>query len=1131
MTKEKVKFLVDNNDGILDEISQKLDNLSIKLEIDDSSVISVDALEAQFEEIYRYCSDIFEKYNIDFESYKILKSVEDKDVRLKCLNPEENSELLRDIVDLYGNEAYEILECNSRSFKLSDVEGLLLGNEDEKYREFYRKLVEDKCQSASTIGDFIDVLKNADNNNFLSNELVDKYLEAGKSSIIERDIDYFINNAPDKIVNKDNIEKMIEKTSSLNASYIIDSIPEDYYDEKFSNLILSKTTSGVLLLFSKIPEEARTNEIWNNAIDKEIKVMTMLPEKPINDEMTEKDYIAWMEEKFFKEFDRYQEKAVNTFYDLKDFQKTDRMCLEVAKTIEDNFEHFLSNIPDKNRSRELYEILLEKSDSVISQIPRDNFDQTISQQEYDNWVDDIIVQKISKTDNCHDIFAKIPRERINERVWNALLDRVEELKEQPNICSLENVPVYNIIQEMCDRAYRTIHQNEIFNFPVIDKKIETIDDENKREEYKKWISSFSEEEKANYRDWYEDRIIGFIQESLEKKNIFYSSTKENKSIPDEAITINIIKAFLEKMGPYEIKLVPEPNELTTYNEQYEDIIIYAISMIEPLDYATAHEDGLIENKNILEPISEKYRTSRVIEEAIKKRPKYLDYVDMNINDEKFDELLDLGYKRKLESLGRTSLTDKEKELIKKFRKNNSSLFSTLKLDSLSPEIVECIGENSLEKIVRYLYVQSNVIDVSKNKAALTTFGFVLQNLGKDELFIEPLVEKLSRSIDFSKKRIKIEGIETPIIAPSDFIVLVADKVQNHPNEITDEEKSVISYLVLHPELSNKIKSYDEIVNYVDDRNVQLDNIINSKETTLIDIKSAYLERIVGITYEDAMDLTKKYGNDPEKLLAKYEGKNLDNYRELAEKESLEAIIKIKSIIEENDLESIKEEYYKYLDKEDKNLSDTRYSQGLLLDNVLKRAYGRDITQSLSKNGLEHFTESVEHTEDGQEYTVRKLDGPFNRLISVMNAYRKNDAKGDMYDRWNTAEMAENHALCYSFINEENPGTAMLGEKKGVMISINGFKPEAVTAVAPYDLSSDSRENTTKTMRQQRYFTLDELANQTRGRYSELDVEIQDVSEGTLEYKNSIEEKIRFATLSACSLCLELGLAHEYLERI
>lgn len=63
----------------------------------------------------------------------------------------------------------------------------------------------------------------------------------------------------------------------------------------------------------------------------------------------------------------------------------------------------------------------------------------------------------------------------------------------------------------------------------------------------------------------------------------------------------------------------------------------------------------------------------------------------------------------------------------------------------------------------------------------------------------------------------------------------------------------------------------------------MDGVINSKNSTLVDVKDAYLQRTVGMDYSSAVDLVIKYGNDPESLLAKYEGKELETYKEKRKK--------------------------------------------------------------------------------------------------------------------------------------------------------------------------------------------------------------------------------------------------------
>lgn len=822
--------------------------------------------------------------------------------------------------------------------------------------------------------------------------------------------------------------------------------------------------------------------------------------------MTDEEYSEWCSRLVVDVVRNNPDNIQGIFHNLRDSQKTIEVCVEGARLLQAegyDVQRFLVQIPEASRSRQIYETLLQKSENIIREISNETFEEGLSQEDYATWIDDIVTQKISEMENINELYYQIPRDKMTERVWNCLLDKCNETNGDKSRFGLSSVLIQNITKEMCERALTEIGFTQIEHIPSIDRKTDSISNDTLREEYEKWIEGFSESEKQEYREWYEGKIIDYLKIKENQSNLFiddFEKSRGSVKIPPEAITINIINTYLQEIGPTGIKDIPIPSEFTNYNEQYEDIILSTISMLEEKNYSETTGPGqlLLESWNIIDMIPEEYRTDKVIMEAIKKHPKYLDYAD--IESENFEELLQIGYKNKLDSIGRTTLSEKEIELMKRFAKNNSSLFSTLNFDILTPEIISSIGENSIEKIARYTDVQYFIIELAKDKDALITFGFALENLKQDSLFIEPLIEQLCKTIGREETLSYNSETKREERKPGEFLKLVSSRIQDNSIPLTEEEKTIISYLALNPQEANKIKNYDEILNFVANKNAELDGIISAQDVTLVDAKNAYLERVVGMDYDSVIDLIKKYGNDPEQLLAKYEGKELETYKEKSERESLEIIIKLKSLVEEKDLGKIRQAYQEAVEKEDKTKSFERYGQSTILDNTLRRSYGRDITRTLSNHDKENNTESIEHTEDGQEYVVRKMNGPFDRMISVMNAYRKSEAEGDMYDRWNTSAMAENHALCYSFIDESNPGTAMLGDKKGIVISISGFDAEAVTAAAPYDLCSDSRTNTTVTYRQQRFYTADNLPDQTRGRYSEVDIEIQDVSEGVTEYK-------------------------------
>ena len=1106
MTKEQIKFFIDNQETIFDEISQRLESLGQEIDLPDD--ISAENIINFYDEYYKNCSDIFDKYNMDYDAFTTIFAISEGDnsFREQILGRDKANQLLRDIIDIYGDEAYDILGCNSYRFEMSEIDGILSGENNPKYQEFYTKLLNEKCEKAYNLEQLSDILLST-KPEYINQGLIESFLKNPDKMISDSQIKEFLDTAPAAITSGSSLKLLVDRVESIiSDASILEQIPPELFDEEFSKRLLEKSTHAFSEVFNLIPEGSKNRDIWEFAISKNNWMISSLPDKKIDANMTDEEYANWCENLVIDVLRNNPDNIQDLFSALRDSQKTSEVCIEGSRLLqadENHVEDFLEKIPEISRTRQIYETLLEKSEYIIKHIPEVSFEEGLSQEEYNIWVDDIITNKISQRENTDKLDLRIPRERMTERVWNAVLDKCNETNGDKSYFGLSSVPIQNITMEMCERALKDISDLQLWNIPSIDRKLDTITNNTDREEYEKWIAGFSEKEKELYREWYESKVIDFINiKNVGVRNVFTDGLERGCGIPLEAISLNIINAYLQKRGPTGIKEIPTPSDLTNYNEQYEDIVVSAISMLEGKNYldGTGQGQSLVERWDVLNEIPEEYRTDKVVLEAIKKHPKYLYYADFE--NENFNELLQIGYKSKLESIGRTELSEQEIELMKKFTKNNSSLFSTLNLDIFNPDIINSIGENSLEKIVRYTNVQDFIINLAKDKDALTTFGFALENLKQDNLFIEPLIEQLSNSI--RREEISVYNSEKKEFEakPSEFLKLASNRIQDKSRPLTEEEKTIISYLGLNPSEANKIQSYDEILNFVANKNAELDEIINSKDSTLIDAKNAYLQRIVGMNYASVVDLVMKYGNDPEDLLAKYEVKKLGNYKERAEKEALEIVIKLKSLIEEKDLSKIQEAYLEAVGKEDTTKSFERYKQATLLENTLRRSYGRDITQTLSEHNKENNVESVEHTEDGQEYLVRKMNGPFNRMISVMNAYRKSDAEaeGDMYDRWNTSAMAGNHALCYSFINESNPGTALLGNKKGVIISISGFDAEAVTAAAPYDLCSDSRTNTTVTYRQQRFYTANNLPDQTRGRYSEVDIEIQDVSEGVTEYK-------------------------------
>lgn len=1104
MTKEKLKYYIDNFDSFSTELEQKIPSIpQEQLEIvDNLNMDSIKDYEKAYEIYSEFCKDIFEKYQMNLEAFTTILSLQESDREI-IIGREKNTQLLKDIIDIYGEQAKDILGTNGYRFDISSLDSIISGENDDKYREFYRAVALNKCKSELTLSGLSEILLTI-KPEIITEEFLQDAL-ADIQNVYVGAINEFIENAPAKVLNGNTMKTLLGKTESIeygDLDRIFQMIPPEMYDRDFATQLLEKVDQPYNMgtVFRNIPSEIKDREMYEFAISKSEWIAYELPEEKIAG-MSDSEYQKWCEDQIIGTLNE-KTNLKDVMLRLPEHLLTERICTEFVRKMPDDDKYRISDlfqtIPESHKNRAIYEEFIKKSPELICKLPEKTFEEGLTQEEYDKWAEETILRAISESTELERITDSLPRMRYSENVWNSLMDKATELGQKK--VSIKNVPIQNRTIEMYERALRDTSELQIMYIASVDRNLDEVEP-NLRKEYESWISGLSEEQKQEYRSWYEEKAINFITDR--QSNLFSSLYDDNGKyntvcIPKEAITEKMIKAYLDVKGITGIENVPVPDEFTKYNEQYEDIVLSVIGMLEEKNHLDTSGQYLVDSYDVLDKIPEEYRTNKVVMEAVKKHNKYLDYAD--IESENFEELLQIGYKNKLESIGRTSLSEKEIELMKRFAKNNSSLFSTLNLDILTPEIISNIGEGSLEKIVRYADVQYSIIKLAEDKDALTTFGFALENLKQDILFIEPFIEQLSKSIgreeilNYNYETNKYERI------PSDFLKLASSRIKDITNPLSDEEKTIISYLALNPQEAGKIKDYDAILNFVANKNIELDKVINSQDVSLVDAKNAYLNRIVGMDYDSVIDLIKKYGNDPEQLLTKYEGKELESYKEKSEKESLEIIIKLKSLIEEKDLGKIRQAYQEAVEQENNAKAFERYKQSSILDTTLRRAYGRDITRTLNDHEKENNIESIEHTDDGQEYVVRKISRQFGRMISVMDAYRKSNAEGDMYDRWNTSAMAGNHALCYSFINESNPGTAMIGGKKGIVISISNFDAEAVTAAAPYDLCSDSRDNTTVTYRQQRFYTADNLPDQTRGRYSEVDIEIQDVSKGITEYK-------------------------------
>lgn len=1086
MSSNEIKYSIDNQEKIYEELGKIMENLPQETSERFEELLFENG---NIEEVYDIINNINPNSGITLPSLKLLFFIQNPELKDKLFSNEEYISILKDIVDIYGEKLSEIMNINSINFNMSDLDSLLSFG-DPKYLEVYKSILSKKITSAFSVKDVVEVLKNS-NTSVVSEDLITGFLENYNYSRMGSDAIELLQILPNSILQDGVIAKsMIRKIGNIvgDDEKILDYIPSNAYTPEFVNEILTKSEYNFDKVFDHIPTELRTRDVWERACNKYTHYLSQIPSNSIDPNISQEEYTSWVENLITRKITENPENALYIFSSLSDDKKTISICQKVAESIsiENTFGYnkLLKSIPESSRTQLLYETLVAKSPLFLRDIPLESFLPNIPQEEYDKWFEDLISQCIVNAQDMDALYYSIPRVKINERIWNEFLDKCIAENLDSKRASLAMVNFENLTPQMVERAMKEIGSTQLFDVPCVDKNLDDLYGATK-DIYAKWQASLTEEQKQAYRTWYEETWIKFVNETQAYGALYFN-------VPKEAITTAMNKACID-VNLTSIEQMPLPKTPEQIHE-YQQMLIYALGKI----YG---------NRDIFENIPNEFISEEVVRQAIEKSIVYLTYA--NPTAENFSELVDIAFKNKLASMGRTELTPKEHELMQRFAINNADLFKTLQLEILDPKIVSAIGESSLEKITRYTDVQYSVLSISKDDSALKTFGFALENLKMNNIFIEPLIEKLSKSISGQRTRkysVKAKGFAYESV----FLDLVSQRIDRQDIPFTDYEKAIISYLALNPQEGRKITSYDDILTFVERKNSELESIVNNADSTLLEAKNAYLERLIGLTYESVANLVTMYGNDPEQLLQNYKNVSPEAFKELSEKEALEIIVKLKSLIETQDINAIRSEFQKSISQERKEDSFLRYQKSTILETTLRRAYGRDMVDSLSKNIDSLQTQELDF--EGEKYLVRKVDGDFNRMVSLLDAYRKSSTtESDMYDRWNTSQMASNHALCYSLINQSNPGTAMINGKTGVIISIAGFSPESISAEAPYDLCSDNRQNTVFTWRQQRFFSAQNMPNQTRGMYSEYDIEIQDVLSGSKQYK-----KIQPATI----ICFE-----------
>jgi len=1070
MNQNDIKYIIDNYELIYKDIEEIFSNLSdeqlndIEGDFSNSNIINIfDFLNSNYNEFIK-------KYNLTQERIKIFYAFATGE--LKKILGNKVIQFFKELVNIYGINVYDKFNMDNPNFNIGDIVGITF---DSNYDEFSKYMVERKSKSLRDYEKFIEFI-NAVNPKFISNDIINNFFDNHyEIDVTDGIISSILKNIPKNISDYNIIvENCFEKINKIgnNEYEFLKSINFNDFDYEFSKMIISKSYHyNVYNIFDLIPKKYITKEIYDIGCNVG-RNLIMMKVPYDNMGMSDDEFIKWKTDKlkdFFSSLDDDITNKAVVFSILDNSLKTEELIdymLDLDNDIS-YIEKIIEGVPKEQKTISFFEKIIAKNQVFLKIIP-ENYDETnINEKDFEEFINRVFCDAIDKIDNEQDLNDLITINRCTSVIWNKKLDKCIEKKWDLKICSLDRVKLSNITPQMIKR-YSDEYAHAFFCVPCVDVDIERLKYDSERNwpygETIDWIASLSEEKKEEFRKVYEESFLIF----LEKNN---KSHPNLSNVSPKAMTFEMGKRLLINEGVNVLKIINYSKE--EFLQVYEDIILYGLSKsigkYDKTDKLFSHISHIY---NFDFPSI--YLTDKVKDALIRKSPYFLKLID--VNDIKFEDFLNMAYSIPNADLGKEKFTQEEIVLLKEFYKKNKNVFSTLDIRIFNPVIINSIGINNFERLINYPDIQTNIAIFQESNEALQVFSFMLNKLKDNNNFGAPFIEKVSQTFYYLYRN------------NSQFFNIINDKINDNNYEFSEKDYIIIQYLSTNYAEASAINSFEDIINYVEKKNDSLDEKISSPNISLIETKNIYLQRLIGMNFANVCELIESFGNDTESLLKYYYQNNDYSYEELAEKEALEIIIKIKTLLECDDIDLIKEEYNRFIKQEGTLQNFRKLELFLTLEKTLKRAYGRNLQTNLAIDSYK----VEERAYNNEVYHVKKLTSNFNRVVTVMGAYRQGSHESDFYDKWNTREHANNHALCYSLINNIHQGTALFRNDEAIIVSISEFSPEALVAAAPYDLCSDSRYNTTTLGRKQKFFTAENLPKYTRGRYSELDIEISDL---------------------------------------
>ena len=137
MSSNEIRYCIDNQE----KIDEKLEKIIENLPQETSERFEKLFEDGNIEEVYNIINSISPNSNITLSSLKLLRFLEGTELKDKLFSNEEYISIIKDLADMYGDRLSEIINTNSKSFNVSDLDSLL-SLDDPKYSEIYKSILE-----------------------------------------------------------------------------------------------------------------------------------------------------------------------------------------------------------------------------------------------------------------------------------------------------------------------------------------------------------------------------------------------------------------------------------------------------------------------------------------------------------------------------------------------------------------------------------------------------------------------------------------------------------------------------------------------------------------------------------------------------------------------------------------------------------------------------------------------------------------------------------------------------------------------------------------------------------------------------------------------------------------------------